>query len=245
MPRITFWFEFASTYSYLAATRIDAEAAARGVDVVWRPVPLGPIFGAQGWRDSPFNIYPAKGRNMWRDMERQATKLGLPPKSPRPPRSPPRPPRSPPRCAKLESQQSVTANANSRTERNLFQIILLNSNCHTKGGQVYNGPQNRHQTGLSTCRSVFPGPCALPAENRVGCMDFVEPKGIHPFANRPILRFRQPCRSAAVFHCVTKHNTYGNRRFRTVLAIRQTLSVLLRVHSPGEAASSSEEDRGA
>jgi 2-hydroxychromene-2-carboxylate isomerase len=79
MPRVTFWFEFASTYSYLSAMRIEVEAAKRGVEVAWRPVPLGPIFDAQGWRDSPFNIYPAKGRNMWRDMERQAAKLGLPP----------------------------------------------------------------------------------------------------------------------------------------------------------------------
>ena len=42
----------------------------RGVALAWRPFLLGPIFAAQGWRDSPFNIYPAKGRYMWRDMER-------------------------------------------------------------------------------------------------------------------------------------------------------------------------------
>ncbi|HKE13398.1 MAG TPA: 2-hydroxychromene-2-carboxylate isomerase, partial [Kofleriaceae bacterium] len=38
--------------------------------VVWRPFLLGPIFAAQGWRDSPFNLFPAKGAYMWRDLER-------------------------------------------------------------------------------------------------------------------------------------------------------------------------------
>jgi len=75
---IRFWFEFASTYSYLAAWRVEAEARARGVEVVWEPFLLGPIFGAQGWNDSPFNIYPVKGRYMWRDMERLCAEFGLP-----------------------------------------------------------------------------------------------------------------------------------------------------------------------
>jgi 2-hydroxychromene-2-carboxylate isomerase len=47
--------------------------------VQWRPFLLGPIFAAQGWTTSPFNLYAAKGRNMWRDMERQCMQLGLPP----------------------------------------------------------------------------------------------------------------------------------------------------------------------
>ena len=79
MPRITFWFEFASTYSYLAAMRIEAEASRRGVGVDWQPFLLGPIFQTQGWDTSPFNLYPAKGRYMWRDMAREAEKYRLPP----------------------------------------------------------------------------------------------------------------------------------------------------------------------
>jgi 2-hydroxychromene-2-carboxylate isomerase len=67
---LAFWFEFASTYSYPAAMRIEALAAQRGVRVAWRAFLLGPIFRDQGWNDSPFNIYPAKGRYMWRDLER-------------------------------------------------------------------------------------------------------------------------------------------------------------------------------
>jgi 2-hydroxychromene-2-carboxylate isomerase len=78
MPQIDFWYEFASTYSYPAAMRIEEAAKARGVTVRWRPFLLGPIFFDQGWRNSPFNIYPAKGRYMWRDVERICDTLGLP-----------------------------------------------------------------------------------------------------------------------------------------------------------------------
>ena len=75
---VDFWFEFASTYSYPAAMRVAALSAARGVGVRWRPFLLGPIFKAQGWDNSPFNLYPAKGRYMWRDLERICDALGLP-----------------------------------------------------------------------------------------------------------------------------------------------------------------------
>jgi 2-hydroxychromene-2-carboxylate isomerase len=74
---VEFWFEFASTYSYPAAMRVERMAQQLGVPLVWRPFLLGPIFGAQGWNDSPFNIYPAKGRYMWRDLERICEAQGL------------------------------------------------------------------------------------------------------------------------------------------------------------------------
>jgi 2-hydroxychromene-2-carboxylate isomerase len=77
-PALDFWFEFASTYSYPAAMRIAPLAATRGVNVRWRPFLLGPIFKAQGWDNSPFNLYPAKGRYMWRDLERICGALDLP-----------------------------------------------------------------------------------------------------------------------------------------------------------------------
>ena len=76
-PAIDFWYDFASTYSYVAAMRIDGLAETAGVTVRWRPFLLGPIFQAQGWNNSPFNIYPAKGRNMVRDMERLCDELGI------------------------------------------------------------------------------------------------------------------------------------------------------------------------
>ena len=76
-PVLSFWYEFASPYSYIAAMRIGAMAEAAGVSVQWRPFLLGPIFAAQGWTSSPFNLYPAKGRYMRRDMEREAVAHGL------------------------------------------------------------------------------------------------------------------------------------------------------------------------
>lgn len=76
-PKLDFWYEFASTYSYLAALRIEALAKERKVDVVWRPFLLGPIFKAQGWDSSPFNLFPAKGGYMWRDLERLCATQGL------------------------------------------------------------------------------------------------------------------------------------------------------------------------
>jgi 2-hydroxychromene-2-carboxylate isomerase len=81
-PVLEFWYEFASTYSYPAAMRIERLAQAAGVSVRWRPFLLGPIFGAAGWQDSPFNIYPAKGRYMWRDIERICESEHLPLKLP-------------------------------------------------------------------------------------------------------------------------------------------------------------------
>src|SRR4029450_10946599 len=77
-PTIEFWFEFASTYSYPAAARVWDAPRRAGVGVTWRPFLLGPIFGQQGWNDSPFNIYPVKGRYMWRDLERICARLEVP-----------------------------------------------------------------------------------------------------------------------------------------------------------------------
>jgi 2-hydroxychromene-2-carboxylate isomerase len=79
MPaRMTFWFELASTYSYLSAMRVDAMAEAAGVQVDWRPIPLGPVFAAQGFNTSPFVVIAAKGAYMWRDMARLCAARGLP-----------------------------------------------------------------------------------------------------------------------------------------------------------------------
>lgn len=80
--QVEFWYEFASTYSYPAAMRVEAAGKAAGVPLVWRPFMLGPIFGAQGWSDSPFNIYSAKGKYMWRDMARICEGQGLALKEP-------------------------------------------------------------------------------------------------------------------------------------------------------------------
>lgn len=79
---LEFWFEFASSYSYLSVMRIEPLARAAGVTLQWRPFLLGPVFLSLGWNDSPFNIYPPKGRYMWRDLARLASRYGLPLKLP-------------------------------------------------------------------------------------------------------------------------------------------------------------------
>lgn len=76
MPEIEFWYDFASTYSYLTAMRIEPAAAAAGVKVAYRPFLLGPIFKAQGLTTSPFALNPVKGRYMARDIARIAADRG-------------------------------------------------------------------------------------------------------------------------------------------------------------------------
>ena len=83
MEMIDFWFDFASSYSYLGALRIEAAARVAGEKVRWRPFLLGPIFQAQlGLKDSPFNQQPVRGAYMWRDVERLCGKSGFPFKRP-------------------------------------------------------------------------------------------------------------------------------------------------------------------
>jgi 2-hydroxychromene-2-carboxylate isomerase len=80
---IEFWFEFASTYSYPAAMRVERVAGEAGMGVVWKPFLLGPLFNTQqGLTDSPFNAFPVKGRYMWRDLARVCEEDGLPLKRP-------------------------------------------------------------------------------------------------------------------------------------------------------------------
>src|SRR5215472_4948466 len=77
MRRIDFWFDFASTYSYIAAMRIEDLCRDAGVALKWFPFVLGPIFQLQGWNDSPFNLNERRGAYMWRDLERLSAKFGL------------------------------------------------------------------------------------------------------------------------------------------------------------------------
>lgn len=77
MPKLEFWYDFASTYSYLSAMRIEALAGAADVEIDYHPFLLGPIFKAQGLMTSPFALNPVKGRYMARDIERTATARGM------------------------------------------------------------------------------------------------------------------------------------------------------------------------
>ncbi len=73
-----FWFEFGTTNTYPAAILIESLEAERVVTVSWRAFLQGPNCLEQGWNDSPFNLYPSKGRYMWRDLERICKAQGIP-----------------------------------------------------------------------------------------------------------------------------------------------------------------------
>jgi 2-hydroxychromene-2-carboxylate isomerase len=77
--QIAFWYDFASTYSYLAAMRAGQACERAGVGLTYKPFLLGPIFTEQqGIKDSPFNVHPVRGKYMWRDLERLCQKYELP-----------------------------------------------------------------------------------------------------------------------------------------------------------------------
>lgn len=77
MAQLEFWYDFASSYSYLTATRIEPMARAAGVEITYRPFLLGPIFKAQGFDTSPFVVNPVKGQYMARDIGRIAAARGI------------------------------------------------------------------------------------------------------------------------------------------------------------------------
>lgn len=77
---VEFFFDIGSSYSYLAATQIEAVAAGTGALVRWRPFLLGAVFKATG-NEMPARV-AAKARWMLDDMARWAAKYGVPFKMP-------------------------------------------------------------------------------------------------------------------------------------------------------------------
>lgn len=78
MKTLSFWYDFASTYSYLSAMRLRKLAASSEIEIAWKPFILGPIFQAQGLSSSPFNAHAAKGAYMVRDMQRLSADQRIP-----------------------------------------------------------------------------------------------------------------------------------------------------------------------
>ncbi len=74
---VDFFFDFASPYACLSALRIRALAQTTGVPIRWRPFLLGPIFQAEGLKDSPLNVFPARGAYARRDVARRAARHGF------------------------------------------------------------------------------------------------------------------------------------------------------------------------
>jgi 2-hydroxychromene-2-carboxylate isomerase len=73
---ITFYFDFTSPYSYLAAEQIAPLAARHKRDVLWRPILLGGIFKATG--TPPLPDSPLKWRYVQREVARMARRINVP-----------------------------------------------------------------------------------------------------------------------------------------------------------------------
>ncbi|MCC6765791.1 MAG: 2-hydroxychromene-2-carboxylate isomerase [Deltaproteobacteria bacterium] len=76
MNRVEFFYDYASTYSYLAHREIEALAARREAEIVFKPMVLGFVFKATG--NSMPAAVPAKAAYMVHDVRRWVRHYGLP-----------------------------------------------------------------------------------------------------------------------------------------------------------------------
>jgi 2-hydroxychromene-2-carboxylate isomerase len=76
MKRIEFFFDYASTYSYLAHLEVEALATRHAAELVYRPMVLGFVFKATG--NSMPAAVPAKAAYMVHDVRRWVRHLGIP-----------------------------------------------------------------------------------------------------------------------------------------------------------------------
>jgi len=79
LPPVTFFHDFSSPFSYLAATQVERVAACAGREVAWVPILLGALFRTIGTADVPmFTMSEAKQAWVLRDLEAWATWWGVP-----------------------------------------------------------------------------------------------------------------------------------------------------------------------
>lgn len=76
MKRVEFFYDYASTYSYLAHRAIEALAARHDAELVYKPMVLGFVFKATG--NSMPAAVPAKAAYMVHDVRRWVRHYGLP-----------------------------------------------------------------------------------------------------------------------------------------------------------------------
>jgi 2-hydroxychromene-2-carboxylate isomerase len=79
---IEFWFTTGSTYTYLTVMRLPGIARATGLNFRWRPFHLRTLFDEAKY--FPFPPGSPKLAYMWQDLERRASKHGIPAKLPAP-----------------------------------------------------------------------------------------------------------------------------------------------------------------
>jgi 2-hydroxychromene-2-carboxylate isomerase len=71
-PKLEFFYDYVSPYSYLADTQLDR----LGAEIVYRPMLLGGVMKATG--NSPPKSVPAKGNYLDRDLKRWVERYGVP-----------------------------------------------------------------------------------------------------------------------------------------------------------------------
>lgn len=79
---VDFYFDFSSSYSYVALPEIERLAHEHEVSIDWKPILLGVIFQSLG--HAPADPRTPKGRYIKRDVERAAALAGLVYRWPRP-----------------------------------------------------------------------------------------------------------------------------------------------------------------
>ena len=77
MSRITFYFSTLSPYTYLAGNRLEEIAARHDAEIVYKPLDIMGLFGRTGGQP-PKDRHPSRQEYRLIEMERQASKLGLP-----------------------------------------------------------------------------------------------------------------------------------------------------------------------
>jgi 2-hydroxychromene-2-carboxylate isomerase len=78
MPRLEFYFDFMSPYSYLAHCRIPAIAKRYGVELVYKPIDLKQAKLAAGNTAPPTVQMPPKQRYSFADLTRWSNRYGVP-----------------------------------------------------------------------------------------------------------------------------------------------------------------------
>jgi 2-hydroxychromene-2-carboxylate isomerase len=75
MPRLEYFFDYVSPFSYLADSQLPALLERTGAELVYRPFLLGGVMKSSG-NAPPFTV-PNKGRYVGNDVNRWAARYGL------------------------------------------------------------------------------------------------------------------------------------------------------------------------
>jgi 2-hydroxychromene-2-carboxylate isomerase len=75
MPRLEYFFDYVSPFSYLADTRLAALAERTGAEIIYRPFFLGGVMNAA--KNAPPTGVPNKGKYMFADIGRWARRYGI------------------------------------------------------------------------------------------------------------------------------------------------------------------------